>query len=158
MKKNEGTEPNKFVAYSYVLIQAVILGLLLFVNISSGLKFKEFSLIGDAFKWIGIMSILISAYSIRKSLTVMPIPKDHGQLALDGLYKYVRHPMYTSVLIFSLGLALSSGELYKYVLVIGLSFLFYYKSVYEEKFLIRKYAGYDKYAKNTPRFVPRIFA
>jgi protein-S-isoprenylcysteine O-methyltransferase Ste14 len=158
MKKNEGTEPSKFVAYTYVLIQAVILGLLIFVNISSGLKIKEFSLIGDVLKGIGIVSILISAFSIRKSLTVMPIPKEHGQLAINGLYKYVRHPMYTSVLIFSLGLALSSGEIYKYMLVIGLTLLFYYKSVYEEKFLIRKYAGYDKYAKNTPRFVPRIKA
>lgn len=156
MNKTNSVEPNKLVALSYVLVQAIILGLLIFVNLTFGLKVREFALIGNVFKWVGILAVLISAYSIRRSLTAMPLPKEHGQLATNGLYKYVRHPMYTSVLTFSLGLALLSGEAYKYILVIGLAVLFYYKSIYEEKFLIKKYGDYEKYAQKTPRFLPRI--
>ena len=150
----DNTKPNKLVALTYVIIQAIILILLIFVNMTFGLSVGKLVLIGRVLEWAGIIGVLISAYSIRRSLTAMPLPKEHGQLATDGLYKFVRHPMYTNVLAFSLGLALSSGEVYKYLLVFGLYALFYFKSRYEEVYLIRKYTGYKEYSKTTPRFIP----
>ena len=149
-----GTKPNKLVALSYVSVQAIILVLLIFVNLAYGFTFRKFVIAGSVLEWLGIIGILVSAYSIRRSLTAMPLPKEHGQLATNGLYKYVRHPMYTSVLIFSLGLAINSGEMYKYLLVVALTVLFYYKSIYEEVYLSNKYAKYKGYAKITPRLVP----
>ena len=151
---NDNTKPNKLVALSYVIVQAIILILLIFANMTLGLSIRKFVLFGSALEWAGIVGIFISAYSIRTSLTAMPLPKEHGKLATDGLYKFVRHPMYTSVLVFSLGLALSSGEVYKYLLVISLYVLFNYKTRYEEVYLARKYAGYKEYSKSTPRFIP----
>jgi protein-S-isoprenylcysteine O-methyltransferase Ste14 len=154
MSDKKTTEPNKSVALAYVIAQVIILILLIFVNSNYGFNVSRFIFVGTVLEWIGILGILISAYSIRRSLTAMPLPKEHGKLATNGLYKYVRHPMYTSVLLFSLGLALSSGEIYKYLLVVGLSILFYYKSVYEEIYLARKYVDYKNYTKRTPRFIP----
>jgi len=151
-----GTKPYKLVALTYVIIQAIILGLLIFVNITYGFSVRKFVIIGSILEWIGILGILVAAYSIRRSLTAMPLPKEHGQLATNGLYKYVRHPMYTSVLIFSLGLAINSGEFYKYLLVVALTALFYYKSIYEEVYLTKKYIGYAEYAQKTPRLLPFI--
>jgi protein-S-isoprenylcysteine O-methyltransferase Ste14 len=139
-----------------VIIQAIILLLLLFANMTFGFSIMKFAVIGRALEYVGIIGIFVSAYSIRRSLTAMPLPKEHGELATNGLYKYVRHPMYTCVLAFSLGLALSSGEIYKYLLVVALSILFYYKSVYEEVYLTHKYTGYKKYLNTTPRFIPFI--
>jgi len=151
---DKDTRPNRLVALAYVIVQAIILILLIFTNMAFGLSVRKFTVIGSVLEWVGIVGIFISAYSIRTSLTAMPLPKEHGQLATNGLYKFVRHPMYTSVLAFSIGSAISSGEIYKYLLVISLYVLFYYKSMYEEVYLGRKYAGYKEYSKSTPRFIP----
>ena len=151
---DQDTKLNRLVALSYVIVQAIILILLIFANMTLGLSIRKFVLIGSVLEWAGIVGIFISAFSIRTSLTAMPLPKEHGQLATGGLYKFVRHPMYTSVLAFSLGLAISSGEVYKYLLVVGLFILFYYKSKYEEVYLAKKYADYKEYSKSTPRFIP----
>ena len=151
---DQNTKPNRLVALAYVIVQTIILILLIFANMALGLRINRFVLIGSVLEWAGIIGIFISALSIRTSLTAMPLPKENGQLVTGGLYKFVRHPMYTSVLAFSLGLAISSGEVYKYLLFTGLYVLFYYKSRYEEVYLGRKYAGYKEYSKSTPRFIP----
>ena len=151
---DQNAKPNKLVALAYVIVQVIILILLIFANMTFGISVRKLVLTGGILELIGIVGIFISAYSIRTSLTAMPIPKEQGQLATNGLYRFVRHPMYTSVLVFSLGLALSSGEIYKYLLTIGLFVLFYYKSKYEEVYLVRKYTAYKDYANTTPRFIP----
>ena len=148
------TKPDKLLAIAFVLGQAVILLLLLFTNISFNVRVLKLGGLGIILESLGVIGILISAYSIRTSLTALPLPKDHGKLATDGLYRYVRHPMYTSVLVFALGLAVSSGEPYKYLLFICLTILFVYKSKYEEFYLAIKYANYHQYANKTPKFIP----
>ncbi len=154
---NRSTErTDKKVAATYVAVQAIILALLIFVDFSFYSGISRFRVVGTLFEWLGAIGILLSAYSIRTSLTAMPLPKERGQLATNGLYSYVRHPMYSSVLVMSLGIALLSGQGVKYALVIALTILFYYKSIYEEKHLSQKYNGYTLYATKTPKFVPFI--
>ena len=119
-----------------------------------GPQIHRLALLGWIFEWLGIVGILISAGSLRKSLTAVPIPKPDGKLSTTGLYRYVRHPMYTSVLLFATGIAIHSGTIIKYLLVIALYFLFYVKSKYEEKFLKIKYPEYAEYALRIPRFIP----
>jgi protein-S-isoprenylcysteine O-methyltransferase Ste14 len=153
MAKRE-TKTDRRLAIAYVLVQAIILLLLIFTNISFGVSILKLAWPGIILEALGVIGVLLSAYSIRTSLTALPLPKEHGQLATSGLYRYVRHPMYTSVLVFALGLAVSSGEPYKYLLFIGLAILFAYKSKYEELYLAKKYAGYRQYANQTPKFIP----
>lgn len=136
------------------MVQAVILVLLIFTNLNYGIGSKAYGTVGNILEWVGIIGIIVSAYSIRSSLTPIPIPKEGGKLAVNGLFRHVRHPMYTSVLVFSLGLAVSNGKLYKYLLVLSLLILFYYKSKYEEIYLTEKYPEYKNYVRRTPRFIP----
>lgn len=145
---------NKLKALVFVIIQVILLLGLIFISNTIGPKLTHFRLAGTILELIGIIGIIVSAVTIRSSLTVMPLPKENGGLGTTGLYKYVRHPMYTCVLLLSLGIALASGILIKYILVIGLYVLFYYKSSYEEIFLIQKYKNYKEYAQRTPRFIP----
>lgn len=147
---------NKLHAWGFVAVQAVILGLLVFLSNDLGLAVKRFEYIGTALEWLGGIGILLSAITIRSSLTAVPLPKERGKLGTTGLYRYVRHPMYTSVLLLSLGISLLSGNLIKYALVIGLYVLFYYKSKYEERYLRQKYSNYSEYAGLTGRFIPAI--
>ncbi len=151
-RENLNRWPSRF----FVLVQGIILGLLLFTHLDFGWPVTRLLWLGTTCEWIGIAGILAAAFTLRRSLTAMPIPKEDGKMARQGLYRYVRHPMYTSVLLFSLGIALYSGTLYKYLLVGSLVVLFYFKSSYEESFLSKKYPDYLNYAKVTPRFLPKL--
>lgn len=146
--------PNRIQAWSYVFVQAVILVLLVFLSSGVGPQFHRFIIVGISLEWLGALGVLVCAASLRKSLTVVPIPKEEGTLSTSGLYRYVRHPMYSSVLLLSLGIALHSGSGIKYFLVLCLYVLFYLKSVYEEKYLALKYPDYAQYSARIPRFIP----
>lgn len=150
------SKANKLHAWSYVFIQAILLGLLVLLSEDFGWQLKRFTLVGKVFELTGAVGILLSSVTIRSSLTAVPLPKKNAKLGTSGLYKYVRHPMYSSVILLSLGIALDSGNGVKYLLVVGLLALFYYKSAYEEKYLRAEYADYQQYAKSVPRFIPRL--
>lgn len=156
VEMNESESLNRWPSRFFVLVQGIILGLLLFTNSNFGWPVRRFFWLGTASEWIGIVGILVAAASLQRSLTAMPIPKADGKMTRQGLYRYVRHPMYSSVLLFSFGIALSHGNLYKYLLVGSLLVLFYFKSSYEENFLSAKYPDYSIYAKVTPRFLPKL--
>ncbi len=152
--RDESEHPNQLQARSYVFVQAVLLALLLFFKGGIGPQIDRFLLLGRALEALGVLGILICAATLRRSLTAMPIPKADGKLSTTGLYRYVRHPMYTSVLLLALGIALHSGSAIKYLLVIFLYVLLYLKSVLEEKYLRLKYSEYAEYSARIPRFVP----
>ena len=146
--------PNWLRAWSYVFVQAVLLVLIVFLHQSVGPHIRHFVILGWICELSGVLGIFISAASLRKSLTAVPIPKADGKLSTRGLYRYVRHPMYTSVLLLVLGIALKSGNGIKYLLVIALYLLFFMKSTYEEMHLRKKYPEYAEYSAQIPRFVP----
>lgn len=147
---------NELHSWSFVGVQAVILVLLIFMSSSFGPSIFSSTVLGTILQLAGWLAIFVSAFNIRTVLTAEPLPKQNGKLSTHGLYKYVRHPMYSGVLLLSLGIAIASGSLVKYLLVLTLLILFYYKSRYEEKYLSAQYPEYGKYAKKTPRFVPFI--
>ena len=150
----DSQEPNQFQAWSYVFVQALLLALIVFLDRSMGPQVHRLILLGWSFELLGVAGVLVCAASLRRSLTVVPIPKEEGKLSTTGLYRYMRHPMYSSVLLLTLGIALYSGSAIKYVLVLSLYVLFYLKSVYEERYLRLKYPEYKKYSAQIPRFIP----
>jgi protein-S-isoprenylcysteine O-methyltransferase Ste14 len=151
---DQSESPNQLRAWTYVFAQVLLLALLVFLDGGIGPQIHRFILLGSALELLGVLGVLICAASLRSSLTVVPIPKEEGRLSTNGLYRYVRHPMYTSVLILALGIAVQSGSTIKYLLVILLYVLFYLKSVFEEKYLRLKYSNYAEYSARIPRFIP----
>ena len=141
-------------AWMYVLAQGTLLVLLVFIEPNIGPQIHRSPLAGRLLEILGVLGVLLSAASLRRSLTAVPIPKEDGRLSTTGLYKYVRHPMYSSVLLLSLGISVSGGSLIKYLFVIFLYILFYFKSLFEEKYLVLKYPKYPEYSARVPRFIP----
>jgi protein-S-isoprenylcysteine O-methyltransferase Ste14 len=149
-------KPNRIHSWSFVVVQVVILGLLILMQSNIGPSASSNQTLGKTLQIVGWIGIFISAFNIRTVLTAEPLPRENGKLSTNGLYKYVRHPMYTSVLLLSLGIAVMSGSIIKYFLVFGLALLFHFKSVYEEKYLALQYPEYKSYAQKTPKFIPFI--
>ncbi len=100
----------------------------------------------------GFLIILIAILQLNKNLTPFPTPKDEGTLINTGLYKYIRHPIYSGIFLAAIGISFYTGSYWQLSISFILLILFYFKSMYEESLLIEKYKDYKDYMKRTRRF------
>jgi protein-S-isoprenylcysteine O-methyltransferase Ste14 len=93
----------------------------------------------------------------RESFTIMPEPRDGNQLCERGPYRYVRHPMYTSVLICALAAAYGYGHPAKWLAVLALCVVLWVKLKREEHYLLQKHgSNYAHYMQRTKALVPFV--
>jgi protein-S-isoprenylcysteine O-methyltransferase Ste14 len=92
----------------------------------------------------------------RQYSAVLEIKKDH-QLITTGPYEKVRHPMYTVLMLFSLGLSLVTANLIVifFAVLLILAFPFWVR-IEEEKMIETFGDEYTEYMKRTGRFFPPI--
>ena len=105
----------------------------------------------------GVLLFLIAMLQLNKNLSPFPSPKSGSELVRSGLYKFIRHPIYTGILIAFIGFALFSESIYRILITFGLYLLFLIKTEYEEHRLQEKFSEYDRYKEVTGRFLPKIF-
>jgi len=106
---------------------------------------------------IGIIVTIIAALQLNTNLTPFPSPKKDGSLIREGLYAYIRHPIYTGILLAFVGYALFSESSTRLVITALLWLLFYFKTRFEEKQLLSQFAEYEEYRKKAGRFFPKLF-
>jgi len=82
-----------------------------------------------------------------------------GQLVTDGIFRHIRHPHYTSLLIVGFGLALFFYSLFAMAIAIIAIPIMTWSIIDEEKHLIKRYGvAYKEYMKKVPwRIIPKIF-
>lgn len=114
---------------------------------------KDFSLVIAV---LGGLVLFLALLQLNKNLSPFPTPKTTGKLITAGLYHWVRHPIYSGILLFVFGYALFSQSWSKLAISFLLLGLFYFKSVYEEKLLSQRFSNYSAYQKRTGRFFPFI--
>lgn len=106
------------------------------------------------FEGLAVIVGIVAIYNLRHSLSIAPQPVEKGQLEAEGIYRHIRHPMYLSVFLVSIGVAINSGSYYKFLLAALIIVFFRVKTGYEEALLIKQYPNYKKYMKNTGRYLP----
>jgi protein-S-isoprenylcysteine O-methyltransferase Ste14 len=141
-----------------VTIQFILLAVIFFLPVSAPAASTPSWILelGSFIVWPGLGMVLISIFKLGQSLTTSPIPKEDSELKTDGLYKWIRHPIYTGLIITTLGIALEVGSVGKLFFVAGLIVLFNYKAKWEESLLLERYPEYRTYMSKTGRFVPRL--
>jgi protein-S-isoprenylcysteine O-methyltransferase Ste14 len=105
---------------------------------------------------LGALVILLALIQLNTNLSPFPSPKTSAELVQSGLYKYVRHPIYSGILILLLSYGLYTASSYKLGITIILYVLFYFKSGYEEVRLQEVFTHYKSYKKTTGRFFPKM--
>ena len=100
---------------------------------------------------IGLTAVINMKIS---NLNVMPTLKKSHQLRTNGIYQFIRHPMYTSVLLLCLALMLSNVHYISQVVMLTLLIDLILKSSFEEKLLIKRFENYLEYQQKTGRFIP----
>lgn len=139
------------VASQFVLIAAVVLApgehwvVSTWMQVCAAGAIAVAALLGVwAARWLG------------KGLTPLPLPNGRTDLVVHGPYRWVRHPIYTAVLIGTAGVALRSGTWWSVAAAGGLAALFMVKARWEELHLDAAFPGYAAYHSRTGRFVPGV--
>ena len=145
------------VGWSFVAVQAVLLGLLVLLPGRSDWPTPGWlEMAGFVGLLVGLAIIAVAALGLGRSLTPTPVPVGYGSLTTNGLYRLVRHPIYTGVLTIVAALAVRSGSWLSLAVAVVTVVFFNQKAAWEEARLSERYAQYPAYAAATPRFVPRI--
>jgi protein-S-isoprenylcysteine O-methyltransferase Ste14 len=108
--------------------------------------------------WLSLGIMVVAALGLGRGLTPVPLPNEHAQLRTGGFYHFVRHPIYSGLLLFAIAMALKSGSLLVLVASVALAVLINFKARWEESRLTMRFADYPAYAARTPRFVPGLRA
>ena len=106
-------------------------------------------------------SVMLAAWTLvynrPGNFNIRPVPKIHGVLVTTGPYRWIRHPMYTSVLLGGAALAWISSPLIGWVMWSALAIVLLKKSKLEERWMGEKHPGYTAYMLRTKRFLPWLF-
>jgi protein-S-isoprenylcysteine O-methyltransferase Ste14 len=102
---------------------------------------------GFAVAAVGVLVRALASGHIRKN----------AALATTGPYAYTRNPLYLGSIIIALGFIVAARNLWIGVAALAM-FAFIYLPVItaEEKYLRSAFPGYDRYASEVPRFLPRL--
>jgi len=103
---------------------------------------------------VGILLMVVAAASLGRGLTAVPLPNARAVLRTGGLYRFMRHPIYTGLLLFALARSLVSGSPLTASVCLLLVVLINAKARWEERHLAERFPGYRAYCARTPRFVP----
>ena len=103
----------------------------------------------------GIFIVVLAILQLKTNLTPFPTPKENGTLISTGLFTYVRHPIYSGILLFAFSASCYFGSYFQLLISLVLVVLFYFKSTYEEGLLLKKYPDYKDFKTKRGRFLPK---
>lgn len=102
---------------------------------------------GFAVAALGVLIRALASGHIRKN----------AELATTGPYAYTRNPLYLGSIIIAIGFVIAARNIW-----IGIGALAMFALIYlpviaaEEKYLRSAFPGYDRYANQVPRLLPRL--
>jgi len=102
----------------------------------------------------GLAVMVIGATGLGRGLTATPLPNAHARLRTGGLYRFVRHPIYSGLLLTMASITVASGSGFRLLTLGVLVLLLTVKARWEEARLTQRFEGYASYAARTPRFIP----
>ena len=110
---------------------------------------------------VGLCAVAVGLWALSANrpgnFNIRPTPKPGGQLVRAGPYRWIRHPMYTSILLAGVagGLGASADQrLAVAASVSALAAVLWVKSGLEERWMLARHPAYADYRRTTRRFLP----
>ena len=157
------TESPKGSGIGFVVVQAVLLGILFFgprnltpdasVTQAQGLLLW----FGYGTFILGTAIALMAAIHLGKNLTPLPRPKENAELIQRGLYRFVRHPIYFGVIVLSFGWGLIQQSTLVWLYVVVITIFFDIKSRKEERWLVERFSAYTDYQGRVRKLIPWVY-
>lgn len=136
--------------------------LLIYVNTTFHLPVfhnQLFQLIGVCFIGVGIGNSLYCYWVFFTKGKGTPVPiQPTKKLMTNGVFGYIRNPLYVGQFILTLGIFLFFGHILLVFLIMLFSLWAYIAVSVEEKELIARFGDdYIAYTKSVPKYIPKIF-
>lgn len=148
----------------YVAIQALLFGLILFGPTGKdalppwpAALAAPAKACGLALLVAGVAGSVAAAIGLGRNLTPLPHPRDDCQLVETGLYGWVRHPIYCSLILAGLGWALFVQGWLTLAWACLLFVFFDIKSRREEAWLMARFPAYAAYRLRVRKLIPFIY-
>ncbi|MES1024527.1 isoprenylcysteine carboxylmethyltransferase family protein [Gloeocapsa sp. BRSZ] len=106
---------------------------------------------------VATIFLLKGLWDLGSNLTPLPYPKNDGQLVQTGVYRIVRHPLYSGIILAALSWAVFALSLSH---LVGSAILFAFfdaKARKEEAWLTQKYPDYPDYCQRVKKLIPGIY-
>jgi protein-S-isoprenylcysteine O-methyltransferase Ste14 len=118
----------------------------------------------QAWQWLGLslaavggLLTLSGLVTLGDALTPFPRPLTDTRLRRNGVYRLVRHPVYSGLILGTAGWTLWCQSLAGIAAVIATVVFFDLKASREERWLREKYADYADYAARVKKFFPWVY-
>ena len=109
---------------------------------------------------IFIIGAIVGIWALQHNqlgnFNVQPKLKDNAKLITTGIYSYIRHPMYLSVIIMMFSTVFASSTLLEFFLFLVLIFVLWLKARREENLWSLHNENYKLYIERTKLFLPFI--
>lgn len=105
----------------------------------------------------GLVLIFLGAGFLGRNLTAVPKPREEGVLVQKGVYRFIRHPMYSGFIFCAVSYAFLANSWVLGLLSGIVAVFFYLKARHEEQFLLQTYSDYANYRLKTRYFIPFLF-
>jgi len=113
--------------------------------------------LGLAVTALGVAISIWARLSLGTNWSGMVTLKQGHELVRKGLYRWIRHPIYTGILLGFIGTAMIKGHLNGWIGFAVLLTSFYFKARREENFLRQEFGqGFDEHLKHTGMFLPKV--
>ena len=115
-------------------------------------------LVGNAMTLSGLVIAIIARKTLADDWSGDIVLKKEHKLITTGVYAYVRHPIYTGILLMALGTFLVLTTVSMLVFFLVMLFFILYKLTEEEKLLMQHFPKeYPKYRKRSKALVPFLW-
>ena len=112
--------------------------------------------VASAFFIVAAVVGVLGGTRLGSNLTPNPIPKPGGTLETGGLYRFVRHPIYSAVFALALALTVLGASIAHLAIFVMLVMLLGIKARAEERLLRERFPDYREYQATVGRFIPGI--
>ena len=112
---------------------------------------------GAVLMFAGGTVALAGAVEWRGKPTPFPRPSDDGRLLRDGIYGFLRHPLYAGIILLAVGWGLFCSSWPALVSALTLALFFDAKARREERWLREKFPDYSLYERQVRRFIPWVY-
>lgn len=107
---------------------------------------------------LGLISGAVTIYFNKlDNFSIYPELKPNTSLITEGPYRYIRHPMYTSLFVMMLGVAIYNSHYLNFIGLAILTLTLMSKAYIEESLLKKHFPTYADYMAKTKKFIPFIF-
>lgn len=110
---------------------------------------------------IEISGVLLGVFSVFVmrigNFNVRPIVKKNGKMVTSGPYKYIRHPMYASILLTLYPLLIEQFSWFRFAVMMILTITLVVKLNFEEGLLRIHFKNYQHYMTSSKRLIPFVY-